>query len=202
VVACGLAALPVDEQRPPRWVRLSVGALLLAVEAWLMTTNLRAHGSVGLPETAFAAALLVAIWLGMRHALEQRDGLGLAVYWCVCLVVDSAVLFGSTAKHAQLAGTVVAVLATAAGTALWHRPFRLGAPSALALAAAHGGLLLAGVHFASLRPEAAVFAGLAPAAAALAGPPGGTSGAARFAGALAIGACLLAVAIWRSTLPA
>jgi hypothetical protein len=202
VVACGLAALPVDERRPRPWVRLLVGALLLAAEVWFMLTNQRLHGSVGAGGVAVAIALLISAWLGMRRAVEYRDGFWLAAYWCVCLIVDSAVLLGSTATHAQLAGTVVAALATALGTALWQRPFRLGAPTALAVAAAHGGLLLAGVQFASLRSDAALFAGIAPAALVLAGPPGDRAAAARFAGALAIGGALLATAIWRSTLPA
>lgn len=200
VVACGLAALPVDERRPPPWVRLSVGALLLAAEVWFMLTNQRLHGSVGAFGVAAAIALLIGAWLGMRRAVEYRDGMWLAGYWGTCLLVDAKVLFGSTVIHAQLAGTVVAALATAFCTALWQRPFRLGAPTALAVAAAHGGLLLAGVQFASLRADAALFAGLAPAALALAGPPGDRAAAMRFAGALVIGCALLATAIWRSTL--
>jgi hypothetical protein len=205
VVGCGLAALPVSDDRPPRWLRLPLGVLLLAAEVWFMLTNRRARMGAGdaWSEHLFAIVLLAAIWLGMRRSVERRDGMVLAGCWAVCLVGDSIMLLnGHSALLAQLAGTVVAALATAMGTALWQRPFRLGAPTVLALAAAHGGLLLAGVHFGDLRDEAAVFAGLAPAAFVLAGPPNDRAGALRFAGAAAIAGVLLATAIWRSTISA
>src|SRR5262245_23933320 len=94
VVACGLAALPVSDGRPPRWLRLPLGALLLAAEVWLVLTNLRARMGAGeaWSEHLVAIALLVAIWLGMRRSVELRDGMVLAGFWSVCLVGDSIVL--------------------------------------------------------------------------------------------------------------
>jgi len=90
---------------------------------------------------------------------------------------------------------VAAALGTTSGTAFWRRPFEFGAPTTLALAAAHGGLLLAGCQFSNLPPLAAAAACLAPGALALAG--GRDHGAVlRLLAAFAAAAGLLGASFW------
>ena len=111
---------------------------------------------------------------------------------------DAVVLMlGGSALLSQLAGTIAAVLVTAAITALWHRPLQLGVASMLAFVAAHGGLLLAGTFFSDLPSEVAALAALTPGALWLAG---GTEGRAAWRMVLAYFVMLLVIAgaVWRA----
>lgn len=200
VVAAGVLALPAGGRFPPVWLAVPVGLALLGSEVWFMLTNLRGRMETmelvlkhGLPFLALGFT-----WLALARTAARRDGVALALALALCMCGDAAVLMlGGSALLSQLAGTIAAVLVTAAVTALWHRPLQLGVSSMLALVAAHGGLLLAGAMFSDLPYEVAALAALAPASLLLAG---GLEGRAkwRFTLGLAVLLGVYAGAVWRS----
>ncbi|MEI6130601.1 MAG: hypothetical protein WCR59_11090 [Planctomycetota bacterium] len=181
----------------PGWFVMPMSVLLIGAEIWLMLTNRR--GSMALPEIVIthglAFVLVTTTFLALRRIAERRDGIGIAFAICVLMSVDAGLLgLGGSWLLAQLAGTTAAVMATALLTALWHRPFLMGAPSMLAVTVVHGGLLLAGYFFSDMRAEVAVLAAGSPVTLLLAGGGAGRSGW-RFACAVLAMSSVLYIAV-------
>ncbi len=173
VFAIGVLTVAGGGKVPPRLLQLPGGALLLSGQAWLMTITRRARASAleGYAGFGIAAVALVVLWWSVRRAVMQRGGAAMTWLLTACLVGDSVLLLlGGSALQGQLAGAVAAAFGTAAGTALWRRPFQLDRAVALVFAAAHGGLLFAGVQFSDLQLLPAALAAAAPVALQFAGP--------------------------------
>jgi len=207
VVGSGLIAVVGGRKLWPLSVALPVASVWFGAEVWFMLSRLRSGWSVGesLVQHVAACSLLVAVWTLLRRIVVRQPGAGLGIVWAACLVVDSVVLLlGRSALQGQLAAGAAAAFGAAVGTALWRRPFAIGATAVLPLVTTHVGLLLAGFHFSFLPAGSVLCAAAAPAgmlvAGAAAGPGGSRAiGASRFAfgllttGALAAAAIVLAV---------
>ncbi|HLQ37404.1 MAG TPA: hypothetical protein VK348_06370 [Planctomycetota bacterium] len=198
VLAAVLATLQELRLLPAR-VAAAAALLLLLATAYCMLLRLRPQWTTGASVLQIAAStgLLVLCWAGMRSLAARRQDLLLPVLWTCCLSADAVLLtFGNnSALLGQLAGAGAAALGAATGTALWRRPFVLGTPPVLPLALAHGGLLLAGHHFANPSPVAALAALLAPLGPWLAELPGAGQPRWRLLAGLASTAVLLGVAV-------
>jgi len=173
VLAVGAASAAAGPRWPPRWVAVPGGIAVLAGQVWLELTTRRAY--MGTTETACVHAVAIGtmafVWLGTRRALAQRGAALQAWLLTACLCVDAYLLLaGGSALQGQLAGAAAAAFGAAAGTALWRRDFRLDVAAAWPFAAAHCGLLLAGVQIGELRLLPALLAAFAPVPLSFAGP--------------------------------
>jgi len=173
LLTIGAASAATGPRFPPRWAAISGGIAVLAGQVWLELTTRRAHmgDAEAVAVHAVAIGTMALVWLGTRRALAQRGTALQAWLLTACLCVDSFLLLaGGSALQGQLAGAVAAAFGAAAGTALWRRDFRLDVAAAWPFAAAHCGLLLAGVQFGELRLVPALLAAFAPVPLSFAGP--------------------------------
>lgn len=186
----------------PAWLFVPPAAALSWGQAWFALERVRVNQkwkpveAVGWQVAAMAAFLCA--WIPVRRALSLRPGKAMAWVLCAILVADSALLASTgSAKQGQLAGALAAVFGAAAGTALWRQGFALPRSAALPFAAAHGGLLVVGLHLSYLPRESAAIAAAAPLLLLLVGPAvGGAVATIRFVGALLLLFGALAGAVW------
>ncbi len=202
LVGFGLVSAVALRRELPAWLYVPPAAILAWGQAWLVQERVRENQQWKPVEIlGWQVAALVAFacaWLPVRRALSLRPGKAMCWILCSILVAD-AVLLASTgsAKQGQLAGALAAVFAAAAGTALWRQGFALPRSAALSFAAAHGGLLMGGLHFSSLPLESTAIAAAAPLPMLLVGPAaGGALAMLRFVGVLVGVFGALAGAVW------
>lgn len=186
----------------PAWLFVPPAAAMAWGQAWIALERVRVNQKWKPAETlgwqVAATAAFLCAWIPVRRALSLRPGKAMAWILCAILVADSVLLASTgSAKQGQLAGALAAVFGAAAGTALWRPGFALPRAAALPFAAAHGGLLVVGLHLSYLPRESAAIAALAPLPLLLVGAPGcGALGILRFVGVLLAVFGALGGAVW------
>src|SRR5262245_28665076 len=199
LLAIGCASAAAGPRFPPRWAAVAGGSAALAGLVWLELTKRRAY--MGDAEVVYVHAVAIGtaalVWLGTRRPLAQRAAALQAWLLTACLCVDSYLLLaGGSALQGQLAGAAAAAFGAAAGTALWRRDFRLEVAAAWPFAAAHCGLLLAGVQIGELRLVPALLAAFAPVPLSFAGPGDeGLGAGSRVAATATMAGAMLAIAV-------
>jgi len=146
----------------------ALGAAVLVTQTWLLLTNLRARWTPteSVVQVAGSALVLVASFaIASRVMAPHRCTPNVVRVLFAALVLDGVVLaIGGSFLLAQLAGAIAAVVAGVLATGRKVAP-PTWARAALPLASAHGGLLLAGHHFAEPELWTVLAAALLPAAA-------------------------------------
>ncbi len=169
VVAAAVVAL-ASADRLGRSTAFLLGGGVLAGQVWLMLTNVRRSWPDEQAATQVAVAVLplVALFALLSQISARRGGFWVALVLFLCFALDGVVLaLGGSLLLAQLASAIAAGIAAELVIALWRRPLWFAASAALPLASAHGGLLLAGYHFAEPAGWAVVAAAAGPAALAV-----------------------------------
>jgi hypothetical protein len=163
------------------WPRRGLRALCACGVIWLLLERPleRVSTQEALMWVLGLGAALLCAWTALGRWAELREGVvvPLVLAW-VTAVGSGCLLYTGTAKIAQFAGILVAVLCAAAVVALLRPSFLLGSGAAGIAALLCAFFWISGVWFSGLPVEVGVLLALAPFAACLAevGPLAGLSG--------------------------
>ena len=166
VIAAGLFGLLEHFRVLPTKLAAVLGVATAAMAVWLMLSKQAARWPVSEVWLHVGGGGLIVAMLVLvcrRSIAIGPAGIGPAVVFSTLLSADSVLLtIGNSGLLAQMCGAVAAVLGTAAGTALWKKPFAMGAGDGTWIGIAHGLFVLSGVHLASLSWPVVSCALLAP----------------------------------------
>ncbi|MCU0865319.1 MAG: hypothetical protein MUC36_16170 [Planctomycetes bacterium] len=166
VVAAALLGTLEHLRLLPSKVAAALAVAAAATSVWLMLGKQAARwpvSEVWLHIGGGGLAVALVTLTCRRSIAIGPAGIAPAVVFSTLLSADSVLLtLASSGLLAQMCGAVAAALGAAAGTALWKKPFALGAGDGTWIGIAHGLFVLSGVHLASLSWPVVGLALLAP----------------------------------------